>query len=125
MAKVKVTAYLKEREGREVPYAELAAAGLAPSEATLQADLARLAADPRSGVSRPGAGRQPGRRRPARYDTPVPPPEPQYVMLRLVGQSAAGNGLAADDGTGRLYEIVPAGRLDSAAIQRLGLNGHG
>jgi hypothetical protein len=112
MAMRRVKAYLQEREGQEVSYEELAAAGLAPTEATLHADLSRLTANPRNGVTIVGDARSPGVHRPYRYDTPVPAPEPAYVTLRLIGHTAGGNGLGQDEQTRRIFEILPAGRLD-------------
>ena len=39
-----------------------------------------------------------------------------YVTLPLIGQSAAGNGLAQDETTKRVYELVPIGRLDAVVV---------
>jgi hypothetical protein len=108
-------AYLQEREGREVPYDELATANLAPSPQVLDSDLSRLAADPRNGVTIVGDRRQAGIRRGYRYDKPEAPDPPDYTTLRLVGQSASGNSLAQDEDTREIYEIVPAGQLDWVA----------
>lgn len=114
MAVAKIRAYLQEREGQEVSYEELQAAGLAPSDATLHADLSRLVADPRNGITIVGDERARGIRRPYRYDPPPVIHPPSFVTLRLIGQSADGNGLAQDDDM-RIYEIIPRGRLDYAA----------
>jgi hypothetical protein len=104
--------YLHARAGQEVSWKELAAASLAPSEATLAADLSRLTADPRNGITRIGAGPRKGAHRSYRYDKPAVPEQPEHITLRLIGQSARSNRLAQDEGTRQIYEIVPAGQLD-------------
>ena len=56
-----------------------------------------------------------------RYDTPVPAPEPSYVRLLIIGYDADGHGLGLDeDGDGRIYSIVPAGRLSGIALAGTG-----
>lgn len=109
----KVLAYLREREGQEVSYEELLAAGLAPRPDTLSSYLSRLVSDPRSGVTRTGEDtRRPGVYRGYRYDTPEPEAEPVMLDLRRVGSTVRGNPLAIDDETGELFEIVPIGKLE-------------
>lgn len=115
MAMARVRSYLQANEGREVPYQELLDAGLAPSEATLHSDLSRLVANPAEGITMIGDIRVRGMHRGYRYVKPAAPEPPQLVTLRLIGQTADGYGLAQDDETMRIYEIVPRGRLDYVA----------
>lgn len=112
MAMARVREFLQAREGREVSWDELVDACLAPSLNTLNADLTRLVANPRNGITRVGDDRVRGVHRSYRYDKPAPA---QFVTLRLIGQSADGNGLAQDDQTMRIFEIIPRGRLDCVA----------
>ena len=112
MAQNKVLDYLKEHEGQDITFEELKQAGLAPTYGALTTDLSRLTMNSGNGITR--SGKKGGSRR-YRYDAPVPLPEPEYATLRLIGQSDAGHGLGVDDETGRLYEIVPAGRLFNGA----------
>jgi hypothetical protein len=107
----KILDYLKAREGQEVSYEELLAAH-AIHRASLDTELSKLVAG-NYGVTRIGP-RQRGERRPYRYDTPAPAPEPVYIRLRVAGQGTSGNLLARDD-EGTIYEILPIGRLDRTA----------
>ncbi len=121
MAFRKVTAYLQERAGADVPFAELLAAGCAPNRSALDGDLSRLSRDPQSGVIRvdrsPNGARGPaGQRGVYRYVEPEPEPEPVYITLRRFGSSIDGNPVAEDEAHGFLYEL----RLIAARDERAG-----
>jgi hypothetical protein len=110
VAVAKIREYLQDRAGHEVSYEELLAARLSPTQATLNADLSRLVADPRNGITRVGDERVKGTHRSYRYDKPPEPEPPKFVTLRLIGKTEAGNRLAQDDEM-RIFEIIPVGRL--------------